>query len=109
VCETEIRVRDMNVDASSIHLERVSCTHRWRARLWGRLFNLRPIVNRLGRLRTAASRRVANPPQDAILPRIAASRKRRVLDVSGIWPIDNRPQATSLPHKIVAAREETKM
>ena len=24
-------------------------------------------------------------------------------------PIDNRPQATSLPHKIVAAREETKM
>jgi hypothetical protein len=48
------------------------------------------------------------------LPRIAASRKRGVLDVSGIWPIDNRPQATSLPHnagdpKIVAAREETKM
>jgi hypothetical protein len=30
------------------------------------------------------------------------------------WPIDNRPQATSLPHiagdrKIVAAREQTKM
>jgi hypothetical protein len=44
------------------------------------------------------------------LPRIAASRKRGVLDASGIWPIDNRPQATSLPHnardlKIVAAHE----
>jgi hypothetical protein len=48
------------------------------------------------------------------LPRIAASRKRGVLDISEIWPIDNRPQATSLPHtagdpKFVAAREETKM
>jgi hypothetical protein len=48
------------------------------------------------------------------LPRIAASRKRGVLDVSDIWPIDNRPQATGLPRnageaKIVAAREEKKM
>ena len=52
--------------------------------------------------------------QDNILHRIAASRKRGVLDVSDIWPIDNRPQATSLPHnagdpKIVAARKETKL
>jgi hypothetical protein len=47
--------------------------------------------------------------QDNILPRIAASRKRGVLDVSDIWPIDNRPQVANLPHKIVAAREQTKM
>jgi hypothetical protein len=45
--------------------------------------------------------------------RITASRKRGGLD-SDIWPIVNRPQATSLPHivgdpKIVAARKETKM
>jgi hypothetical protein len=65
-------------------------------------------------LRSGRTRPIVNRPQDAILPRIAASRKRGVLDVSGIWPIDNRPQATSLPHnagnpKFVAAREETKM
>jgi hypothetical protein len=53
---------------------------------------------------------IANRPQDAILPRIAASRKRGVLEVSGIWPIANRPQDAILPHnKIVAAREETRM
>ena len=46
------------------------------------------------------------------LPRIAASRKLR-WDFSGIapaaesGPINNRPQAGSLPHKIIAAREET--
>jgi hypothetical protein len=38
------------------------------AAMRGRLFKLRPIVNRPGQLRTTASRRVANPPQDAILP-----------------------------------------
>jgi hypothetical protein len=59
-------------------------------------------------------RRLATGAQDNILPRIPASRKRGVLDVSDIWPIDNRPQATSLPHnagdpKIFAAREQTKM
>jgi len=44
------------------------------------------------------------------LRHIAASRKRGVLEISGIWPIDNRPQDAILPHnKIVAAREETKM
>ena len=41
---------------------------------------------------------INNRPQATTLPRIAASRKRGVLEVSGIWPIDNRPQATSLPH-----------
>jgi hypothetical protein len=41
---------------------------------------------------------IANRPQDAILPHIAASRKRGVLEVSGIWPINNRPQAASPPH-----------
>jgi hypothetical protein len=40
--------------------------------------------------------------------RIAARRKRGGLEVSGIWPIANRPQDAILPHnKIVAAREET--
>ena len=38
--------------------------------LWGRLFNLRPIVNRPGQPRTTVGRRVANPPQDAILPHV---------------------------------------
>jgi hypothetical protein len=61
-----------------------------------------------------ATKRVTNPLQVVNLPRIAASRKRGVLDGIGIWPIDNRPQATSLPHdagdpKIVAARGDTKM
>jgi hypothetical protein len=32
-----------------------------------------------------------------------------VLDVSDIWPINNRPQVANLPHKIVAAREEIRM
>jgi hypothetical protein len=41
---------------------------------------------------------IYNRPQDAILPHIAASRKRGVLGVSGIWPIGNRPQAASLPN-----------
>jgi hypothetical protein len=41
---------------------------------------------------------------------MTASRKRRVLEVGGIWPIYNRPQDAILPHnKIVAAREETRM
>jgi hypothetical protein len=39
----------------------------------GQVGNLRPIVNRPRRLRTAASRRVANPPQHAILPHIPLS------------------------------------
>jgi hypothetical protein len=39
-----------------------------------------------------------------------AGRKRGVLGVSGIWPIDNRLQDAILPHnKIVAAREKTKI
>jgi hypothetical protein len=44
------------------------------------------------------------------LPRIAASRKRGVLEVGGIWPIDNRPQDAILPYnKIVAAREDLRL
>src|ERR1700683_313841 len=44
------------------------------AAMRGRLFNLRPIVNRPGRLRTTVSRRVANPPQDDIRPHVGFSR-----------------------------------
>ena len=40
------------------------------AAMRGRLLNLRPIVNRPGPLRTTSSRRIANPPQDA-LPHVA--------------------------------------
>jgi hypothetical protein len=42
------------------------------AAMRARLFNPRPIVDRPGRLRTVASRRVDNPPQDAILPHVRA-------------------------------------
>jgi hypothetical protein len=57
-----------------------------------------------------ADRRVANPPQVADLPRIAASRKL-FGRFSGIVlaagrRIDNPPQVANLPRKIVAAREE---
>src|ERR1700679_3911965 len=60
----------MKVDASPIHLEtplnpRVSCTHGWRALLWGRLFNLRPgpegAPNRPGRLRTTCQQAGCQP------------------------------------------------
>src|ERR1700679_3102972 len=62
--------RDMKVDASSIHLETplnpsVSCTHGWRALLWGRWFNLRPgpegTPNRPGRLRTTCQQAGCQP------------------------------------------------
>jgi hypothetical protein len=53
---------------------------------------------------------INNRPQATSLLHIAAGRKRGVLEVSGIGPIANRPQDAILPHnKIVAAREETKM
>jgi NAD(P)-dependent dehydrogenase (short-subunit alcohol dehydrogenase family) len=72
----------------------------------GQVGNLRRIGNRphdaAGRKRGVLEVRgiwpIDNRPQDAILPHNAASRQRGVLGVSGIWPIGNRPQAASLPN-----------
>jgi hypothetical protein len=48
----------------------------------GKLSDLRPIGNRPGGLRTTASRRVSNPPQDAILPHV-----RRAIPLSCRTPV----------------------
>jgi hypothetical protein len=44
------------------------------------------------------SGRLKNEWRCGNLSRVAASRKRGVLEVSGIWPIDNRPQDAILPY-----------
>ena len=74
------------------------------AALWGRMASCGGLATRLPVICTTAASQgpIANRPQDAILPRIAASRKRRSHSSGTVGaagrPIANRLQVANLPH-----------
>jgi hypothetical protein len=91
----------------------------WVARIVGPAGSLRPIVNRPNAANVQHSSFAAwrYAGQDAVLRagwQPLATHQLLALCAQPARPIDNRPQATSLPHdagdpKIVPAREEIKM